>query len=49
MRKYSEEEKLEILSEVESLGNIYLICRKHGIRDTGYGIPHTAYNSVSLD
>lgn len=34
MRRYSEEEKLEVLSEVESLGNIHLVCRKHGI-------PHT--------
>ena len=34
MKRYSEEEKSEILKEVESLGNINLVCRKRGITHT---------------
>ena len=34
MKRYSLEEKSEILKEVESLGNINLVCRKRGITHT---------------
>jgi len=34
MRRYSEEEKLEILREVEDIGNIHLVCRKRGLSNT---------------
>ena len=34
MKRYSAEEKSEILKEVENLGNINLVCRKRGITHT---------------
>ena len=34
MRRYTVEEKAEILKEVENLGNINLVCRKRGISHT---------------
>ena len=34
MKRYSMEEKAEILKEVENLGNINLVCRKRGISHT---------------
>ena len=34
MRRYTEEEKREILKEVESLRNVSLVAKKHGIPAT---------------
>lgn len=34
MRRYTEEEKAEILKEVESLGNVSLVSKKRGISHT---------------
>ena len=34
MRRYSEEEKKEILKEVESLGNVSLVSKKRGLSHT---------------
>ena len=34
MRRYTEEEKAEILKEVESLGNVSLIAKKHDMPAT---------------
>ena len=34
MKRYSEEEKAEILKEVESVGNVHAVCRKRGISHT---------------
>ncbi len=38
MRRYSEEEKIEILKEVESLGNVSLVSKKRGL-------PHTTIHN----
>ena len=43
MRRYSLEEKLEILREIEEVGNVSAVCRKHGISLT------TAHNWVKKD
>ena len=34
MKRYSMEEKAEILKEVEDIGNINLVCKKRGISHT---------------
>ena len=34
MKRYTEEEKAEILKEVESLGNVSLVAKKHGMPST---------------
>ena len=34
MKRYTEEEKIEILKEVESLGNVSLVAKKHGMPTT---------------
>jgi len=34
MKRYSTEEKAEILKEVEGIGNINLVCKKRGISHT---------------
>ena len=34
MRRYTEEEKVEILKEVENIGNVSLIAKKHGMPST---------------
>ena len=34
MRRYSSEEKVEILKEVENVGNIHAVCRKRGLSHT---------------
>ena len=34
MKRYSIEEKAEILKEVEEVGNINLVCRKRGLSHT---------------
>ena len=34
MKRYSMEEKTEILKEVEEIGNINLVCKKRGISHT---------------
>ena len=34
MRRYSAEEKAEILKDVESVGNIHAVCRKRGLSHT---------------
>ena len=34
MKRYSMEEKAEILREVEDIGNINLVCKKRGISHT---------------
>lgn len=34
MKRYTEEEKVEILREVESLGNVSLVAKKHGMPAT---------------
>ena len=34
MRRYNDEEKAEILKEVESVGNIHAVCRKRGLSHT---------------
>ena len=34
MKRYSTEEKAEILKEVEDIGNINLVCKKRGISHT---------------
>ena len=31
MKRYTEEEKIEILKEVESLENVSLVAKKHGM------------------
>lgn len=33
-RKYSNEEKAEILKEIEAVGSIHAVCRKRGISHT---------------
>jgi len=34
LKRYTEEEKAEILKEVESLGNVSLVAKKHGMPST---------------
>lgn len=34
MRRYSDEEKAEILKEIENVGNIHAVCRKRGLSHT---------------
>ena len=34
MRRYSNEEKAEILKEIEDVGNIHAVCRKRGLSHT---------------
>ena len=34
MKRYTKEEKAEILKEVESLGNVSLVAKKHGMPST---------------
>ena len=34
MRRYSDDEKAEILKEIESVGNIHAVCRKRGLSHT---------------
>ena len=34
MKRYTDEEKIEILKEVESLGNVSLVAKKHGMPST---------------
>ena len=40
MKRYSKEEKAEILKEVEDIRNINLVCKKRGISHT------TVYNWI---
>ena len=34
LKRYTEEEKIEILKEVENLGNVSLVAKKHGMPAT---------------
>lgn len=34
LKRYTEEEKAEILKEVENLGNVSLVAKKHGMPST---------------
>ena len=43
MRRYSLEERAEILREIEEVGNVSVVCRKRGISVT------TAHNWVKKD
>ena len=43
MRRYSNEEKAEILKEIEAVGSIHAVCRKRGISHT------TAHNWLKKD
>ena len=43
MKKYSDEERAEILKEVESVGNVHSVCRQGGISHT------TAHNRLKKE
>ena len=43
MRRYSLEEKAEFLKEIEDVGNVSVVCRKHGIA------PATAHNWIKKE
>jgi len=34
MKQFSDEFKAQILKEIEEVGNISLVCRKHGLKKT---------------
>lgn len=49
MKQYSQEFREQILKEIEEVGNITLVCKKHGLRRTTvHGWLHRDKNKVKI-